>query len=484
MLGFARREDGSYEKDGVVFSKTDVIKAIKNHHKERRLDKGMYGPTSFAELDTMREEMHKQDEMVDLSFAFQHIVDNIIYDPELTPDSKATTIQQATNEYVTRLKSISSETAQKSGIVSSIKEKISKAINRPKEESDAPGFMLFKGKNDEWQWIARYSNKFRDDDRPSEIISDDSHKKFVALAKAGAVPAPDLWLWHEPDWKWGVGEWVTYDDSGFAIAGGRVIPEFNELAESMSKARNIRVSHGMPIWSIKRASEDKSIIVEHITKEISPLPDWAAANKFTGFYVLQEEQESDDMSISMKDKAALMQEHGISSELLDRLEAFNSADAQKAVAEGYEFKEAGNEASSHEDTDLATEATQPETTDEPVVETETQPETQAEGQPSEDVVVLLKTLTEAVVAMTSRVATLEKGLTQLEASESEKIAKKAANTPIASLTDLLKSAIGSEETRVDGRTSLAKSAPEEVQDKLSNPTPFSFVNEFIRDGGR
>jgi hypothetical protein len=44
------------------------------------------------------------------------------------------------------------------------------------------------------------------------------------------------------------------------------------------------------------------------------------------------------------------------------------------------------------------------------------------------------------------------------------------STPAASLADLYKSVVGAEETKVDGRTALAKSGPEETKAEVAlNP---------------
>lgn len=60
------------------------------------------------------------------------------------------------------------------------------------------------------RWFAIYSNNFRDDDHPSEIISEQSHLNFVDLVDQGIVDYPELWLWHTKGTAWGKADWVAY----------------------------------------------------------------------------------------------------------------------------------------------------------------------------------------------------------------------------------------------------------------------------------
>ncbi len=148
-------------------------------------------------------------------------------------------------------------------------------------------FSVWKDFGGGYKFIARYSNNFRDDDYPvREIISKQSHLKFVKLVDEGIVPPPKLLLWHEDDLEFGQADWVAYDDEGFALAGGRIHPGLGELAEAIKGLEDVRMSHGMPIPFIERDGDDESILTQHITEEITVLPGFAAANKRTGFNML------------------------------------------------------------------------------------------------------------------------------------------------------------------------------------------------------
>lgn len=146
---------------------------------------------------------------------------------------------------------------------------------------------IWKDSEGRYRWVARYSNNFRDDDYPvKEIISKSSHQNFVKLVDEGIVPPPKLMLWHEDALEFGQADWVAYDEVGFAIAGGYIHAELYELAEVIKSLDDVRMSHGMPIAFIERDEKDNSIITQHITEEITVLPGYAAANKRTGFIML------------------------------------------------------------------------------------------------------------------------------------------------------------------------------------------------------
>lgn len=336
------------------------------------------------------------------------------------------------------------------------------------EKSADPGTLIYKDKGGTYHLVTRFSNKFRDDDLPKpEIISDASHKKFVKMVELGAVEPPELWLWHEPQWRWGEGEWVAYDEtSGFAVSSHRVFPEFNDLAELLAQKDDVGVSHGMPWWSVYRSEADDTVITGHITQEVSPLPMWAAANKLTSIYVSKENEIMENKGIPFETKRLLTEQWGVPADMLDRLEAFNAQDAEKAIAEGRDSKEVGQ--------------VEPTATDAPAVEPTT-PE--VEVAPAAPVTVeipdeLKEIMTEtmaAVIALTGQVAQLKKEISEIKKTEDEKIAAKAASTPMAGVLDLMRksiSAVGSEDTAVDGRTKLAKSGPVQAPEQPAGASAF------------
>jgi hypothetical protein len=320
------------------------------------------------------------------------------------------------------------------------------------EENDDTGLSIWKEGN-QYFWLARYSNNFRDQDNPPEIISSDSHKRFVSLVKEGKAPLPELWLWHKKEWKVGQTLSLAYDDVGFAVAIGSFDLDKSEIAMALMKSKDIRVSHGMPKSSIQRDSSDPTVIMEHETREISPLPAWAAANKLTGFAVLNLESKEDTM-IPDETKKEWISNLGINPETLSNLEAANAKDADKAVSEGLESKD----------------ATQP------VVEVA---EPTFEAPTLEQLRTAVQEAVQGIVnPVIERISTIEASLKQLkESSDSRDEVLKG--TPTASLSALLgqfaQSAIGPE-TRVDGRTSLAQSKPKETE---SGRTGIPFIDSML-----
>jgi hypothetical protein len=344
------------------------------------------------------------------------------------------------------------------------------------DKSDDSGMSIWKEGNVYW-WMARYSNKFRDNDSPPEIISSASHKRFAQMVKEGKAPLPELWLFHKKSWKVGQAHGLAYDELGFAVAIGTFDADKGEVAEALMKSKEgLRVSHGMPLSTIKRDETDRSIIIEHETREISPLPAWAAANKLTGFVVLNLESKEESMAIPDATKLDWIKKLGINPETLASLEAANAADADKAVSEGLESKEVT------EVTEVAQPATQPE-----VLPEAPAPEAPAIEVPAVTLTVdALRTAVQEAVSgivapVMERMTVLEEGLKQLKEANVVQ-AELLKGTPTASLSALLgqfaQSAIGAPETRVDGRTSLAQSKPKEAA-RVDAHSPIPFINEML-----
>jgi len=77
---------------------------------------------------------------------------------------------------------------------------------------------------------------------------------------------------------------------------------------------------------------------------------------------------------------------------------------------------------------------------------------------------------------------IKKDVEDLKATDETKIAQKAEDTPRASLSDLVKmSVIGDDETRIDGRTSLAKEGPKETEPAQNGPIGIPFLDDMINN---
>lgn len=329
------------------------------------------------------------------------------------------------------------------------------------ETPNSKGLMLWKEADGTYRWLARYSNNFRDEDSPPEIISEKSHRHFVEMVDKGQAALPELWLWHRPGWKWGQATWLAYDDNGFALAGGTVDRGKEALAKELAgvPGDKLRVSHGMPEVSIKRDDDDPTVIVEHITREISPLPAWAAANRYTGFLVLPKEVQ---MAIPDEKRDMLQTEWGLSPEVLGAVEAANAADAAEGKEAGIEQKD--------------------KTVDEPETP-EPAPETDAE--PAQEKPVTRAELGEVVTAIGQSLTALTQQVAELT-KEFGEVKKQKAAADEATLTDLFQRAVGHEQAKVDGRTSLAKAGPKETEPEPeqeivtgANPLVNSLVNSIV-----
>jgi hypothetical protein len=475
-----------------------------------------WGVTSFAEWDEWRKARKIQKAINVDTKAFQSLVWNVMEDSETS--DKGAAVKALADEFASRVKtdadgegeimedkSIEPEdtpsTAKKQNAAVSLLNKIKEIVSsfsgsdvaeneseqKELEPTKDDALMLWKEADGTYRWIARYSNNLRDDDKPSEIISSKSHQKFVEKVDRGEAPLPELWLWHRPEWMWGKSTAVAYDESGFALATGYVLPGFEPVAERLAQLppSEIRVSHGMPVKSIVRDTNDPSVIIEHETREISPLPTWAAANKWTGFVILKEDSE---MTVPAEKRKALVEQWGVPANLLDQLEDANARDAQSAKELGIESKETDtNNASdtSAESTETEVEAegsreeeTQTETTAEDKTETESKEvEYPTRQEVADAFAAVVSPLVEGLQELKSQVEVLSKELSGLKQGDEEKIEKAVKDSPPASLAAMLtKSVIGDGSTLLDGRSSLAKSKPKEAQAEQGG----DFISNIVR----
>jgi hypothetical protein len=229
----------------------------------------------------------------------------------------------------------------------------------------------------------------------------------------------------------------------------------------------------MPARNIERDDKDSSILVQHRTDEISPLPGWAAANKWTGFLVIKEGE--DNMSLDIK--GDYLRKLGFSDEKIAGLEQQlgKSSEALEAVVE---FKEETTEEVVEE---VKKEEEVVEVKDEIVAEVV--PDVTAEQQFALEMADLLSPVVEAINGFGERINSIEAEIKELKVSDSQKIAELKEETPQRSL-DTLKglleqTLIGKDEARVDGRLSLAKDGPVETKDEAERVTPIPTLNRIL-----
>ena len=393
------------------------------------------GATTFDELLTEQEAQEAALEIRDLTYRFQGLVDNIMWSDI---EDKRVAVRSLTEEFV----GLVEKQPQNKSVWDQLKELVKgkKKEAEPEAEQEVNEFMVWK-EADQWRWLAIYSNKFRDNDDPPEILSETAHKEFVKAVDDGEWDYPELWIWHVPGTKIGYTDLLTYDDRGFVLASGIITN--THAAKGLSETEGLKVSHGMVGSEMERDTEDATIITRYRTVEISPLPAKAAANQLTGFVTAV----GGNMAIP-KEKREMIASI-LNPEEMEELES-NIGELSKQ-ADGLESKE------SEEAKEEIVYVTQEE-----LVESVGAVVGNLQGQ--------ITTLTDAVERMTGVVK-------ELLVAEEERVAL----TPAASVADMImQRAIGSEETRVDGRTVEAKQEPVlPAGFTKDGPTPSSLLNSFI-----
>jgi hypothetical protein len=274
---------------------------------------------------------------------------------------------------------------------------------------------------------------------------------------------------------------VAYDkDNGFALSAGVFDVGMEFIADALSERKDISVSHGMPGMFIRRDVQDQSIITKYRTREISPLPDWAAANKSTGFLILT--KEVDEMIPA--EKQEFLKGLGVDVDALNaKLEETKSA----LEEQGIESKEVD---------DLDTE-TEDETTEDENVETQAQDESDVDADESKDadtpedandetlkineIALAVAEIVNAKVAdaMSGVDAQLGEIKERLDLIDKDRDELDGMSPSASMFAGVLRSAvIGDKTTKVDGRTKEGKDGPTETDPVPTQEgnTPFTLVD--------
>lgn len=353
--------------------------------------------------------------------------------------------------------------------------------DEPSSEKSAD-FLIFKDAGGNYKWFARYTNNYLDDDRPREIISKASHVRFQEKVEKGEYPLPQLWLWHN-NIHWGDAEITGYDvvgDAIFPFAAGSIRKGYEALAEEISSIpiENTGVSHGMPVSSIVRNKDDSSIIEEHQTYEISPLPAKFAANKLASFMVLRPET-TKEINMIDDNKIAELLNWGISKETLASLQQRDEQDAQRAKEVGLAKKEKPEE-TPEDDASLPGEEAPEETPEETSEEIPAEPPV-TRKEIAEVIVETVKPIMEVQKQLAEALESLTKQINTLQETDEQKIAKKAKDIPSASLGFLVaQSIIGKDAALVSATDELANAGPEQTEEKSNaGPVGVSFLDDII-----
>ena len=194
-------------------------------------------------------------------------------------------------------------------------------------------------------------------------------------------------------------------------------------------------SHGMPSEWIQRDKESPTILTRHRTKEISPLPTWAAANKLAFFIINKESNMAEEKGLPPHKREEFVKAFG--EERVKQIEATLTDKAKEADEAGIEKKEQ----SQAEQKEGAT----PEA-DKPL--------TQAD---------LLKALEFVSDGIKTALGNLD---TRLKAIEDSQVEEKDKFDIVEILKG--KSIIGNSAAKVRGNSAMAKDAPKEAE--KSSPT--------------
>ena len=281
------------------------------------------------------------------------------------------------------------------------------------------GLFVWK-EGDRYRWFAVYSNKYRDEDNPPEIISEKAHVQFIDMVDRGEVPYPELWHWHIPGTRWGVSDWLAFDqENGFSLASGFVDHGHEDEAKSIAELDEpLGVSHGL--FVLERNKDDETIIDKYVSDEISDLPLEAAANKLTGFSLIKA-KEQDDMI--PEEKKVHLRSVGMPESKIDEVESDLEAKASEADEAGLDFKE------SLENPEVEGKEEQPEaeTTEE---KEEVEVDDLTEPASRQEVLEAIKPITDSIVAMNETLDGLIK-------TDDEKIKTVAEDTPAFSIAALV-----------------------------------------------
>ena len=464
--------------------------------------------TSYSQLD---EEVKAQEaawEVRNKANMFPALVSNIMWDDTITDKSAA--VVKAASELAEIIKAAPKRKSTPSlgDTIKSIMTDILPQHYPNLDEAmihvkslDKAGMTIFKTKDGKLAWLARYSNNFLDNDIKPEIVTAESHRNFVKMVDKGEIPYPELWLAHIKGTRVGQASWVAYDEDngvGFALAAGTFDPGMEGVARALAKTKNLGVSHGMDGKTIEYDSQDKRHIVRHITFEISPLPIEAAANKLTDFVVINKGENMDVNKVQ-----ALKTLFGLKSEDVEAIEENNRAVGKAAQEAGVIHKAIGEaaETPAAEETPVAeapaeapaepveapadAPADAPEAPEAPTAEA-----SEVFTKAQQDV--LLSTLSANNELLLGEVRAIVEPLVSNLAAVTKAVGEQEANLEKSkpSLIEQLwsgralkgLSVVESEETRVDGRSALGRSAPEENADAPAAPLMTSVLGDIL--GGK
>lgn len=350
-----------------------------------------------------------------------------------------------------------------------------------------PSTYIFKAEDGLYYGVGIVSNNRLD--RHEQIITSDGHRKAVTAMDEGIYKTvigydmPQIWLWHLPA---AIGDAlkVAYDERGFLITAWRQRDDdFSTKAHQVLEKiqGTLGMSHSFPALFTEFDAENPDHIIGYFPREFTLLPLQKAANWLTGTAAIMFKEDG-NMRIPDHKREWFAENFGeeFVAEFDKRLDLLEqAADAARLPKKELDMpeKNEGQEAVEEEITEAAT-VEEGEEVEEVAEETETEVEGAAETEEEEEEATeevltgmtpteftLPKEALDEIVAgvkepfdlllkqvqeMNQTVSSLIERVDSLEKDEGGKLARKAADTPAASLGTLIaRSVIGNPGAQLD-----------------------------------
>lgn len=228
-----------------------------------------YAPSNFTSLneyDAYVQKIQNFEAIKDLFWVYHDLLYNIVFGFAVNDTGKSidVLIQELHDQFMQRFRKLSAETIIKDFT------------------PDNSSVVLYKNKDGRLAWLGSHTNKFVD--RDNEILTEKAHKNFVKQVESGECPYPELWIWHEKNWKVGECNWLAYDERGFLLSGGLIDKDKEDIVINLfENTDEMGMSHGMPMDTVKY--DDDGDLIEYKSVEVSLLPKEYAANLLTTFNV-------------------------------------------------------------------------------------------------------------------------------------------------------------------------------------------------------
>jgi hypothetical protein len=384
------------------------------------------GIVTFDDLDRYEADQEMSEQATETVGKFKAMIDNI-FSPWSGVQNKVAAVNK---------------------LASDLTKRITNSEDDMKKESPPevmPEFSVYKSADGVWCWNGCYSNVNMDRSNPTDTIMAEAHKTFAFIFKEGLVNPP-LLPWHVDGLSPAITKEVWFDeDKGEAWASGTFLKGYEAQAEWLSKQTDLKMSHRMPVALLNRDPPDLTqpgIIKAYVSTEFTYLPSWAAANEGTHFGVSKE----DVMKELTTEKKEFLKQQGFTEEQITLAMTLNK-DVEPVLEKEEQPVEPVEEKTVEADSTMLKELPE-------VIEA-------VKAMPD-----VLKSLAEQIKSLSDIVAAQSIVITTLQQSDEAKVKDILDGTPTASrsnLTAQIKSAIGgTDAAKIDGRTLLAKDAPQQT----------------------